>query len=375
MGQSNDVIVNSIADFALKCLKELKHDEEAVVFSPMSLILALSLAYSGAKGKTIEEFGSLLKTNGENNQIHEHFLDFIQSLKNASTDFDVILKTANKIYVNDDFKILESYSDLLTKYYDGQFESIDFKESANAANKINAFVSDATNKKIENLISSGAINERTRIILVNCLYFSGDWKEKFKDYNTYDDVFHKDANSSREIKYMKRNDFHTYSENENSQLILLDYFGGKTKFGILLPKKKHDIFNVLNDLNGEKLFNLIKNASVTGVEIHIPKFKTESSFTLNECLKKLGLGIAFSEHADFSGITDSGRLFISQVVQKVFIDVNEKGTEAAAATGIVMELMCLPMTPEKPIIFKADHPFFFFILHDNKHMLFNGIYM
>uniref|UniRef100_A0A0K0EUD3 SERPIN domain-containing protein n=1 Tax=Strongyloides venezuelensis TaxID=75913 RepID=A0A0K0EUD3_STRVS len=375
MSQSNDVIVNSIADFSLKCLKELNDDDASVVFSPMSLIVALSMAYSGAKGKTIEEFASLLKTNGENNQIHEHFLDFIQSLKSTTADFDVILKTANKIYVNDGFKILDSYSDLLTKYYDGQFESIDFKENVNAANKINAFVSDATNNKIENLISSDAINELTRVILVNCLYFSGDWSKKFKDYNTYDDVFHKDANSSREIKYMKRNDFETYSENENSQLILLDYCCDKTKFGILLPKKKHDIFNVLNDLNGEKLFSLINNASVTGVEIHIPKFKIESSFTLNGCLKKLGLGTAFSEHADFSGITDSGRLFISQVVQKVFIDVNEKGTEAAAATGVIMELMCLPITPEKPIIFKADHPFFFFILHDNKHILFNGIYM
>lgn len=215
----------------------------------------------------------------------------------------------------------------------------------------------------------------TRIILVNCLYFSGEWRKAFKDYNTCEDFFYKNENSSKKINFMKQTEFHMFSENEVAQLVTLDYTYDKFKFGILLPKKKYDISNVLNELSGEKLLNLINNASCQSVEITIPKLKIESTFNLNDCLKTLGLKYGFSGEANFSGITENGQLFISNVVQKVFIDVNEKGTEAAAATGVMIELLSAIQTPENPIIFKADHPFFFFILYDNKHILFNGIYM
>uniref|UniRef100_A0A0K0E114 SERPIN domain-containing protein n=1 Tax=Strongyloides stercoralis TaxID=6248 RepID=A0A0K0E114_STRER len=375
MNHSNDVIVNSITNFSLNCLKQLKKDNEPTIFSPISLILALGMAYAGTKGETKKEFLEIIKSNNENNEIDKYFSEFIQALDEIPPDTNLGIKTANKIYIHSNFHVLESYKKLLSTFYDGQFESINFNENVIAAEKINAFISDATNEKIKDLITSDAINSMTRILLVNCLHFKGDWRKRFKEYEMYDDFFYRNENSREEVTFMKKQGFLTYNENENSQLVLLDYCDDKSKFGILLPKKRYDISNILNSLNGEELLKLINGASGQDVDLTIPKFKAESNFYLNDCLKSLGLKLAFSHDADFSGITESEKLFISNVVQKVFIDVNENGTEAAAATAMMIECLMLPIPPENPIVFKADHPFLFFILYDNKHMLFNGIYM
>uniref|UniRef100_A0A0N4ZTI6 SERPIN domain-containing protein n=1 Tax=Parastrongyloides trichosuri TaxID=131310 RepID=A0A0N4ZTI6_PARTI len=373
MSNSKDILKKSIYDFTFNSFKELHESNKRFVFSPISLITALSMAYAGSKGETLEEFCKVVNSDNNSNETHEYFLELINSLKEIPENSELALTLANKIYVAHNFKILDSYSKLLKEYYEGNFENINFMEQ-DSANKINEFVSEATNKKITELVTQENFNENTKIVLVNCLYFKGEWAKMFKEYNTYEDLFYETESVHKKMEFMKRNDFLMHFENPDLQLVLLDYCDRRTQFGIILPKNKFQIENVIGNLNGDDLAEMINKVSNKGVELHLPKFKMESAHNFNATQNNLGLKTGFSTAANFSGISNEGPLYISKIVQKVIIDVNEKGTEAAAATGVMIELLSMIYPPEDPIIIKADNPFFFFIIRDNKYILFNGIF-
>uniref|UniRef100_A0AC35UF02 SERPIN domain-containing protein n=1 Tax=Rhabditophanes sp. KR3021 TaxID=114890 RepID=A0AC35UF02_9BILA len=376
-GDLNQDLSNHLADISIKYVNELYDGKKAVVFSPISLQIALAMAYAGAGGKTEEELGQFLGNGAAVEKIHNKFHVILTELAAppANEWIKCSLKSANKIYIKDDYEVLDSYKNSLSKFYDGQFESINFNDSENAAKVMNKFVSDATNEKIKDLIAADAINNLTRIILINCLYFKGDWVKKFKPHNTEKDQFYGKENVSREMEFMKRNDFMLYNENDSFQCLTLPFDNQSIKMVIVLPKKRFGLGEVFESVNGSDFLKLVKGSENQGVDISIPKFKIESKFGLNDSLKKMGINDAFVGNvADFSGITMQDRLSISSVVQKVVIDVNEDGCEAAAATGLMMELCCMPMVPEDPIIFKADQPFAFFLIHDDSTVLFNGIY-
>ncbi|CEF64647.1 Serpin domain-containing protein [Strongyloides ratti] len=361
------------ANLAIKCFNKLIENEtsQSIIYSPISLAIALSMAYLGSNGKTKEEIKSFLVGENNDEELHQHFNEFLNDL---TKNEDSLLQSVNKIYVKENFSLLESFTEDIKKYYEGQFEQVDFN-SPNTCDIINNFVQKATNDIIQNLISPSDLNDLTRLILINAIYFKGKWCLKFDKNLTKEDDFYITQNTTKKVDMMFKKDKYKYYENEEYQLIQLEYEGDKQRMIILLPKERNTLKERLQTLDGNTLFDLIDSTDKLPVHVYLPKFKVESMHQLNETLSNLGMKLPFSDYADFSLMTDEEPLQISKIIQKAFVEVDEEGTEAAAATAVIM--MCRSSLPHKPTpnyVFRADHPFAYFIMDNHENILFTGIY-
>jgi serpin B len=240
---------------------------------------------------------------------------------------------------------------------------VDFvTETEKTRQKINRWVEDKTNDKIKNLIPEGALNAMTRLVLTNAIYFKGDWASQFDKDDTEDADFFVSPEKTVTASLMYQKEEFKYAENELLQILQLPYKGDDLSMLVLLPKEKIGLADLEKELTADKLTEWQKRMYEQEIEVYLPKFKMTSQFSLSETLKKMGMSDAFDPgKADFSGMTGNKDLFISAVLHKAFVEVNEKGTEAAAATGVMMQLS---MALDEPV-FRADHPFIFMI-QDNK---------
>jgi len=370
---SDDGILNAQVDFSLQLLRELNLNQGvSTVFSPISIILALSLAYAGAEKETREEFDSVFAKGKDKEELHKYFQELTEFL-NAGPDKPYTLETANQIYFDSNFTIKDTYKEVITQFYNGSFESLDFKLPANVAKKVNEFVKLKTHDKIKDLISADGISSDTKMILVNAIYYKGSWKHKFDKNLTTDKDFHVNENSTKQVKMMKKSDFKViYSEGQDFQLIALPYEGSEIFFYAILPTEKFGLDNLLKNLDGAKLKKLLGKRHKTEVDVELPTFKIETSETLNSQLIKLGFKQGFTNGANFDGINEEERLKIDEVVHKAFIETNEEGSEAAAATGVQMRLLSAQMVPEEKPVFVADHPFLFALTTKASQVLFIG---
>jgi len=363
-------IVEAQSDFALNLLRS-QNALQSTILSPVSISIALAMTLLGAKEETARQIRSAIAKNATDEELHAHFASVVSLLK--SEDLNVTLDAANRVYVKNGYTLLDAYVEGIKKYYGGELEQVDFTDSQNTAKKINQFVEEATRNKIHDLISPDSLNDLTRLVLINAVYFKGDWETQFKKERTVEDHdFYLNENDTKKVAMMQIQSDFAYYETSDYQVLGLPYVGNQVYMYVILPREKNGLQDLLNNLNGPTLAQLLQKKGKTKVRVKLPRFKIESKFELTPTLKTLGITDVFGDTADLSGVAGNRELKVSEVVHKAFVEVNEKGTEAAAATGVQFRLLSSidPTPPE----FHADHPFAYFLIEkDQGNVLFSGL--
>lgn len=340
----------------------LKNFNENVIISAFSIHSAMGMVYEGSNGETAKEIENTLFIYNKNG------LGVVKNLiEELNKEEENKLKIANAIWIQKDIKILKSYLSIIDKYYFGKAINLDFKgEPEKSRSIINKWVEEKTNEKIKNLIPEGFLNSSIKLILTNAIYFKGSWLYKFNKNFTKEEDFKTEEGKIIKVQMMSilAKEF-KYAEDENYQILELPYDGETLSMLILLPK--NDNLNINYSLFNE----LKKKLKRQKVNVFIPKYKFEKKYFLSEILYEMGVHKAFEDQADLSKITGKKDLKIGNAIHQAFIQVDEEGTEAAAATGITLKVTSVII--EHIPVFKADHTFLFFIFHNKTNcILFSG---
>jgi len=341
----------------------------------------LSMAYLGARGKTLEEMKKTLHFDAlADAKVHEAFSDFIDHLKRCNKESAFQLHMANRLYGEESFKILEEFQNACRNHYDAELIPVSFrKETDSAIREINNWVEEKTNQKIKDILSPSSVDASTVLVLINAIYFKSAWKNQFLKHNTQEADFHVSKDETIKVQMMFRKverAGYCDSSDLSCQVLKLPYKSGALSMFILLPDKTcSSLEDLERKLTVDHLVNIDSGfQDYPDVNLWLPKFKMDENLELKEVLGDMGMKSIFEPgSADFSGMDGTMNLYASKVVHKAFVDVNEEGTEAAAATAMVMTNRCMVMNREKPVDFRADHPFLFFIREDKaKAILFLG---
>jgi len=348
-------IVDSLNTFNFNFYQEISENKN-VFFSPYSIFVALSMAYEGARGNTADQMYSILNILQNDSATRGSFGRLYNLLNQNKEGYNI--STANAFWAQQNYPFLPNYINILESYYMAEANELDFSNNVEAARIINNWIENHTNNKIKNMIDPGALSEFTRLVLTNAIYFKGLWANQFNPENTHKADFKITQNTTTEVDMMSLSDTKfNYTETDDLQIIKLPYKGNNLSMIIILPKE-NNISIAESELNAVNLTSWINSLKETEINVNIPKFKIETEYNLNDVLKKMGMTDAFSVAADFSGMDGTKDLYISDVVHKAFVEVNEEGTEAAAATGVIMTLKAVLYS------FNADHPFVFLIQHE-----------
>ena len=336
-----------------KVNETVKYDENLIV-SPYSAGVALSMLAEGAEGETKAEFADAL--NG-----------CLFKAEDLGGGEDLIVKSANSIWVDDNFSLRNRYVDLLEKDFDAFITTQNFADPA-TVKAINNWCAENTEGKISKIIDE--LGRGTVMVLLNALYFNAPWEYAFDPAQTTDKVFHGISGDS-EVPMMTRKARFMYAEYQGCQMVRLPYNGERYAMYIVLPPANMDVNSVIPYIS-ESAYDAAMGMLAAGeVIVEMPKFKLEASFLLNDALEKMGIQTAFSGAADFTGISAMGPLSLSQVKQKCYIDVSEKGTEAAAVTSAQVRLTSV--APSRVMRMTVDRPFLFFIADTQaENILFAG---
>jgi len=365
-----EILANANRVFAFDFYKSLLNEDGNIIFSPYSLSIALSMTLGGAEGETQKEMLDTLQLTLENADIHPAFNALAMAIKTSQDEIpDIegdafVLNIANSIWGQDGFDFKESFLNKIANNYDAGIFNVDFKNNPELAReKINTWVEDETQGKIKDLIPPNAITEFTRLILANAIYFKGSWLNSFNKNLTQQGDFWTLSESQISVDMMKSlgNKFN-YVQDGNIEAILLPYLSRDFAMTIILPKQGA-FLSVEKELSTDLIDTLLGKMQPENVDLVMPKFDYETTINANDILKSLGMELAFNpEKSDFSGMSEEDRLYITDVLQKATITVDEEGTEAAAATAIIMGVKSMPIQ-EEPITLVIDRPFLFFISH------------
>lgn len=368
-------VVDANNQFALDYYSVIKDKEDGNIFySPFSISSALAITYEGAKGKTAEEMATVLHFPTDLQVLRNEYQNLYSQINKENKSFQ--LNTANALWAQKDYPFLNDYLSTIEKYYKGTATNLDFaNDTENSRITINNWVEDQTNNKIQNLIPQGVLDPLTRLVLTNAIYFKGEWVSQFNEEETLENYPFENGSETIEVDMMQRTDDESefnYAENDQLQILQMPYSGEELSMLILLPKNE-DLNSLENSLNIENLNDWKQNLKNQRVDIYIPKFKFETKYMMADDLIAMGMPTAFSGGADFSGMDGTQNLYIGSVIHQAFVEVNEEGTESAAATAVVMELsMAIEEGPTIPV-FRADHPFIFIIQDNlNGNILFIG---
>jgi len=355
-------VVQGNTKFAFDLYAKLKEKEGNLFFSPFSISTALAMTYAGAKGNTEKQMAEVLHFILKDDSLHSAFAELQKHLNAVQEKGNIELSIANSIWCQKGYTFLKEFLNIINDYYQGKINSVNFiTECEDARNRINKWVEQQTNDKIKELIKPGILNPLTRLVLVNAIYFKGKWEREFEKRFTKKMPFWLNSKDTVNCPMMRQQGKFLYRENDSLQILELPYLGNELSMIVLLPKKIDGLQKLEHNLNINNLKNWTDFSS-EDVIVYLPKFKMTSEFYLGKTLSLMGMTDAFSyKQADFSGIDGTRELFISEVIHKAFVDVNEEGTEAAAATAVVM---LKAVAPKKPIVFRADHPFIF-LIRDN----------
>ena len=358
-------------DFAFEMFKMFREKEkENIFFSPYSISTALVMTYAGANGETKAQMARALHFNDEN--LHNRFNALDLHINHNEGNYTV--SVANSLWPAKEFTFKESYLDTIKRSYGAKLRPLDYIGDTEASRKIiNSWVEKRTHNRIKNIIQEGTLSSLTRLTLVNAIYFKAKWKKTFSSYMTKEDRFTKEDGLIVQKPFMEQTETFLYREHDDFQAITLPYEGGRSSMQIILPKVgKYNA--VINNLN--RYYLLINSDSrAQRVKLKFPKFEFSTrGYQLRDSFLKLGVVDAFSSQADFRGITKDGGLHIDEIIHKAFIKVDENGTEAAAATVVMMRLTSInPFQEKKPIEMSVNRPFIFFIKDNmSQQILFIG---
>ncbi len=328
-----------------------------VLFSPYSISTALSMTYEGARGETADEMETVFGFLEDSSDRLPSVARIYNTLNDADRDY--ALHTVNALWVQQGYPVVEDYIDAIEGYYGGDVNALDFvAEPEESRVTINHWVEERTNDRIKDLFPSGSIDADVRLVLTNAIYFKGDWLIEFDEEATGEEEFHVSPTETVTLDMMRlRGEAFNYAETGELQLLELPYTGEDVSMLILLPTEG-SMAEVEAQLSPESLGEWIDSMEATAVNVQLPRFAFETKYFMKEDLAEMGMPTAFTGAADFSGMNAEDQLFIDKVIHQAFIEVNEKGTEAAAATGVSVKLTA---AVEPQITFNADHPFVFLI--------------
>jgi serpin B len=357
-------------DFAVKLFVPLATEkQENVTISGTSVRLALGLVAAGAKGTTASEMVTALSlhADGAGPKAKAELAEW----KTRNTK-GITIKIANRLFTDKAFKPVDSFLKVATGEFDAGLESVDFRNSPEPSRKtINDWVKKATENKIPELLPNGSVNPDTRLVVTNAVYFLGTWMKPFDPKLTTNDAFFVRGTTSTKVPTMHRTGRMNYGEVDDVALAELPYGDGKMGMVIVLPKDKAGLPKVLGAMRGETIAKWQKALEMSQeLDMALPKFELTWGKSIKGPLSKLGMNLVFSEAADLSGISATGKMLVTDVFHKTYVRVDEKGTEAAAATGVVVGVTSLP-PPPKPFV--VDHPFVYYLVDKtNGRVLFIG---
>ncbi|XP_072379487.1 alaserpin-like isoform X2 [Diabrotica undecimpunctata] len=365
--QGND----KFTEYTYKKLMKISGKEENIIFSGLSAEVILSLLANGARGTTRKQLLKGLSLPQKIKSINEAYRKLITGLEVNEDEYNV--KLANKIYLAQNFLIKKQFNDIAVNNYAAEVENIDFSQTSKAANLMNSWVEEKTNNRITNLIDPQNLNPSTVIVLINALYFSGKWKNPFSPMNTAKRTFYNSPAESKKITTMYTESIAKYAYNEKlkAKFLELSFNNGNTSITFVLPDKIDGLSAVEQNL---KLYLAPQTMESARVAITLPKFTIETEIDFKPILQSLGVRKMFKPGNELSNISN-GTLQVDFVLQKAFIDVNENGVEAAAATAVNLMPVSLYEPPVK-FIFDANHPFYFYIRDLNTDLtLFSGRFL
>ncbi|KAK3095754.1 hypothetical protein FSP39_018613 [Pinctada imbricata] len=360
---------DAMSDFSLQLYRKLSNtstEGSNLFLSPYSVSSALMLTMLGCAGSSEEQLrnGLCLKSS-PGDSAHEEYQGLRKALNEMSGD-NCKLAIANRIFAKTGLDVVEDYKKRAKEWYGSEMELLDFVgDSEGSRQRINGWVEEQTNNKIKDLIPSGGINALSIIVLTNAIYFKGNWEKKFEKEATQKTPFKISKSESVDVDMMYMNEEKWQcgeSESLNCKMLELPYKGRQLSLIILLPNKIDGLKELESKLSLSMLKTLRNEMFRQEADVALPKFKLESTFELAQVLPEMGITDIFSaQKANFSGMLKSQppNTAVSNVIHKAFVEVNEEGTEAAAATAVMVRLMCMPMGPKFEFI--ADHPFLFII--------------
>lgn len=351
--------------FALNLFRAMasSSSDSNIVVSPMSISIALGMAWNGAAAETKAEMTALLGMSETPDSLINQYYEVMQKSLPV-IDSSTTVNLANSLWYTTDFAVKPSYLNVNQTYFDAEVRSIDFKQ-AWAKDTINAWVDEKTNHLIPDIVEH---TQNQVMYLINAVYFKGAWVMPFDPKKTMPSSFTKQKGGTSQVNMMYMLDTLCLGETENAQYLDLAYGNGAYSMTLVLPKTGYSTSNVLSALTPESLNQTISTLNKQKVELYLPRFKVECDFDLIPTLQSLGMKLAFTPLADFSGISDAS-IMISDVKHKTFVEVTEKGTTAAAVTSIGFEYTSIPYYPQ----FIVNKPFLFFIRENgSKVILFAG---
>ncbi len=347
--------------FALALYRQLAGNEGDLFYSPYSIYTALMMAYAGAAGETAAQMEQALAIELPGSDVHAALNALNLTLLNNS-QFDgkpvFSFNVANQLWGQKDFAFNEQFLNTLSANYNADLKTVDFSDSENARALINLWVAAQTNDKIKDLIPAGVLDALTRLVLTNAVYFKAAWMNQFDPSKTALGSFTLADGSQVEVPMMHAQRSMQAFVNEGLEVVELPYEGGMYSMVLVMPAQG-SLADFEASLDADRLNEILGSLSTASVTLSMPKFKLESSFGLSEAMKTLGMTDAFTPGiADFSGMEDTRSLYISDLLHKAYVDVNEEGTEAAAATAVVVGMTSMPA---ESYTISFDHPFLFLI--------------
>ena len=373
--QTDSLLSQSMNDFSLSAYKQVAAVKNGAnfIFSPLSVNMAMRMAEAGAQGKTLEEMSAVVSRYESQSAANENIARLMSSFADEG---DYKLKLVNAAWLQQKYNLRSDYVDIVRNKFGADVRNVDFVKNKNrkkAVVAINKWVSQSTNGMIKQLVSDESLSCTTRLVLTNAIYFKCNWQSQFRSSNNVNLKFKQIDGKAVETTYMKQTEHYKYAECADYQIISLPYSTDRFQMVFLMPTAQC-FDSIESSLNVDFLKDAMSKIVEEQVSVTIPKFKMETDVDFTSLLQQMGVVEAFGNNADFSAMTKKNDLKITQVLHKAVIEVEEKGTEAAAATAVIMGLKSAYMPQLKR--FFADHPFIYFIWDsENELMLFAGRYV
>uniref|UniRef100_A0A131YLL2 Serpin B n=1 Tax=Rhipicephalus appendiculatus TaxID=34631 RepID=A0A131YLL2_RHIAP len=369
---ASDAVLAFGIDFYKELLVKDGGNAENVVFSPFSIAAILSMTLAGARGQTAGEMASVLRIK-DVHAAHGQFCKLLAQLSSCAPDATLV--TANRLYCEKTFSVLEEYGNLLKEFYGSAIVPANFKtETEEARHTINAWVEEVTKSKVKDLLPRGVVDAHTALVLVNAVYFKGAWKDQFPAYATSPGNFHVSKNEVKTVDMMQNQAQYRVCnkcDDLRAGAIEVPYKGGKASMLVLLPDDVEGLADLESSLTAAKLAAVVAalKGPATTTKLTLPRFKVEQATDLKTTLRRMGIKDLFASDADLTGISGNKELTVTAAVHKAFVDVNEQGTEAGAAT-----IMAAANSYARSVTnFTVDRPFMFLIRwHDPCVVLFMG---
>ena len=357
-------------EFTFDLYKYINADNDNLFISPFSVSSALAMTYEGAREKTREEMSEIMHFPLDNTAVNQDFKDIISRAQSSKDSKHYIFNIANSIWAQKKYDFLQRFFDVIKEYYKAPVNLVDFEDPENREKvriKINDWTAKKTNDKIKDLLDKGTLDKDTKMVLVNAVYFLAQWNMKFSKKATKQDDFYA-LKGKTQKDFMRKTMRLNYTKTKDLQLIEIPYKNNKASMIILLPDSSSKFSAIKESLSNKYFNDIYSTAKLRNVNAIIPKFKIEYKNDLSKTLYEAGMKRPFTTKADFSGMVCDDDVRIDKIIHQTFINVDEEGTEAAAATAVVMKRVT-SIGPNDQVEFKADHPFIFLIKENSTNSI------